>query len=160
MPQLDAEGRIVTRRRTLSVKIPKGVAGGQRIRLAGQGGPGLGGAPAGDLYLEVVLEPHRLYHVDGRDVYVDLPVAPWEAALGDTVTVPTLGGKVELRIPPGSQSGSKLRLKGRGLPGNPPGDQYVVLEVVAPKADSDAARTLYEKMKREMAFDPRANLGE
>ena len=158
IPELDGEGRVVTRTHTLNVQIPKGVTEGQRIRLAGQGGPGLGGAAAGDLYLEVALAPHRLYHVSGRDVYLDLPVAPWEAALGDTVTTPTLGGKVDLKIPPGSQSGTKLRLKGRGLPGNPPGDQYVVLDIVTPKADTDTARTLYAQMKRELAFDPRAHL--
>ena len=159
VPELDDEGRVVTRAHTLNVQIPKGVTEGRRIRLAGQGGPGLGGAPAGDLYLEVILTPHRLYHVAGQDVYLDLPVAPWEAALGDTVTAPTLGGKVDLKIPSGSQSGTKLRLKGRGLPGNPSGDQYVVLDIVIPKADTDNARALYARMKREMAFDPRANLG-
>ena len=157
-PELDGEGRMVTRTRTLNVRIPKGVTEGQRIRLAGQGGPGLGGAPPGDLFLEVVLEPHRLYRAEGRDVYIELPVAPWEAALGRTVTVPTLGGKVDLKIPPGAQAGARLRLKGRGLPGRPPGDQYVVLEVVAPKAETAAARALYEQMEREMAFDPRAKL--
>ncbi len=159
VPELDDEGRVVTRARTLSVQIPTGVTEGQRLRLTGQGGPGLGGAAAGDLYLEVILTPHRLYHVAGQDVYLDLPVAPWEAALGDTVTAPTLGGKVDLKIPSGSRSGTKLRLKGRGLPGNPPGDQYVVLDIVIPEADSDEARALYAQMKRRMAFDPRANLG-
>lgn len=159
VPELDAEGRLVTCPRTLKVKIPKGVTQGQRIRLAGQGGPGLGGAPAGDLYLEMVLAPHRLYHATGRDIHLDLPVAPWEVALGETVTVPTLGGNVELRIPPGSEAGTRLRLKGRGLPGNPPGDQYVVLEIVTPRADTDRARALYGQMKQEMAFDARAYLG-
>ena len=124
-----------------------------------QGGPGLGGTSTGDLYLEVVLAPHRHFHVTGRDVYLDLPVAPWEAALGAAVTVPTLGGKVDLRIPPGSQSGSRLRLRGRGLPGSPPGDQFAVLEIVTPKANTDRTRALYEQMKREMGFDPRAGLG-
>ncbi len=157
-PELDERGRLVTRTHTLNVKVPRGVTEGQRIRLAGQGGPGLGGASAGDLYLEVVLEPHRLYHVVGRDVYVDLPVAPWEAALGETVTVPTLGGTVDLKIPSGSQSGTSLRLQGRGLPGTPAGDQYVVLKVLAPKAETERARALYAQMKREMAFNPRANL--
>lgn len=159
VPELNDEGRVVTRARTLNVKIPKGVTEGRRIRLAGQGGPGLGGAAAGDLYLEVMFTPHRLYHVAGQDVYLDLPVTPWEAALGDTVTAPTLGGQVDLKIPSGSQSGTKLRLKGRGLPGKPPGDQYVVLDIVIPEADTDKARALYAQMKREMAFDPRANLG-
>ncbi len=159
VPEVDANGHVTTRTRTLNVKIPKGVREGQRIRLAGQGGPGIGGAPAGDLYLEVLFEPNHTFRTDGRDVYVDLPVTPWEAALGRSVPVPTLGGTVDLKIPPGSQSGTKLRLKGRGLPGKPPGDQYVVLEVVAPKADTPEARALYERMEREMAFDPRAKLG-
>lgn len=160
VPEVDDSGHVVTRVRTLNVKIPAGVSQGQRIRLAGQGGPGIGGAPAGDLYLEVVLEPHRLYEIDGRDVYLDLPVAPWEAALGDTVAVPTLGGRVGLKIPPGSRSGARLRLKGRGLPGDPPGDQFVVLEMVTPSAETEASRALYARMKREMPFDPRADLGE
>ncbi len=158
VPELDDNGRLVTRPRTLNVKIPKGITGGQRIRLAGQGGPGLGGAPAGDLYLEIVFAEHPLYEVAGRDLYLHLPLTPWEAALGDTVTAPTLGGKVELRIPPGSQSGNRLRLKGRGLPGNPPGNQYVVLDVVTPRADSDRARALYEQMKRELPFNPRSDM--
>jgi len=157
-PERDHSGRAVNRRRSLNVKIPRGVTEGQRIRLGGQGGPGFGGTRDGDLYLEVRFEPHRLFRADGRDVHLKLPVAPWEVALGRSVTVPTLGGRVELRIPAGSQSGSSLRLKGRGLPGSPAGDQYVVLEMVTPKADTDAARALYERMERELAFDPRAGL--
>ena len=159
VPELDEQGHVTTRTRTLHVTIPKGVVQGQRIRLAGQGGPGLGGAAAGDLYLEVVFSLHPLFHADGRDVHLDLPVAPWEAALGATVTVPTLGGDVELKVPPGSRTGTKLRLKGRGLSGNPPGDQYVELEIQTPEAETDDARALYERMQREMAFDPRAGLG-
>jgi curved DNA-binding protein len=158
-PKLDEAGHVVMQPRNLNVKIPKGVTQGQRIRLAGQGGPGLAGAPNGDLYLEVVFEPHVTYHVDGHDVYIDLPVAPWEAALGRKVTVPTLGGKVDLKLPSNSQTGNRLRMKGRGLPGKQTGDQYVTLEVVVPKAETDEARALYEQMEREMAFDPRANLG-
>ncbi len=159
VPELDSSGHMVTRPRTLKVKIPQGVTQGQRIRLAGQGAPGMGGAEPGDLYLEVHLKPHPLFHVDGKDVYLDLPIAPWEAALGDTVKVPTLGGPVDLKIPPGSGSGARLRLKGRGMPGQPPGDQYVVLKVVVPEARTDAERALYEKMKNELAFDARAHLG-
>ncbi len=159
LPELDEEGRLATRPHTLNVRIPKGVVPGQRIRLGGQGGPGLGGAAAGDLYLEVAFEPHRLFEVVGRDVYLDLPVAPWEAALGETVTTPTLAGNVELKVPPGSQTGTRLRLKGRGLPGKPAGDQYVVLEIHTPKAETGGERALYERMKQEMAFDPRAGLG-
>ncbi len=158
-PAHDRSGRLVQRPRRLRVRIPKGVVEGQRIRLAGQGGPGAGGAPSGDLYLEIAFAPHRLFRPEGRDVYLELPVAPWEAALGRSVRVPTLGGTVDLRIPAGTRSGAKLRLKGRGLPGSPPGDQYVVVQIVAPRADSARARELYERMERELAFDPRAELG-
>jgi len=156
---LDDTGHLVTRPHTLNVKIPKGIMEGQRIRLAGQGGPGLGGGPPGDLYLEIGIQPHRLFRIDKRDIYLDLPVTPWEAALGQTVTVPTLAGQVELKIPPGSQSGKKLRLKGRGLPGKTAGDQYVVLRMVTPRADTPQARALYEKMARELPMEPRAELG-
>lgn len=159
LPELDEQSRLVTRPHTLNVRIPKGVMQGQRIRLGGQGGPGLGGASPGDLYLEVAFAPHRLFHAVGRDVFLDLPVAPWEAALGETVTAPTLGGDVELKVPPGSQTGTRLRLKGRGLPGPPAGDQYVVLEIRTPAAESEDARALYERMKRDLAFDPRTGLG-
>ena len=159
LPELDEQGRVATRTHTLNVKIPKGVVQGQRIRLGGQGGPGLGGAAPGDLYLEVVFAPHRLFEVVGRDVHLDLPVAPWEAALGATVTVPTLGGDVELKVPADSQTGTRLRLKGRGLPGASAGDQYVELEIRTPKAETSEARALYERMRQEMAFDPRAGLG-
>jgi curved DNA-binding protein len=145
--------------RTLRVKIPGGVTDRRQIRLAGQGQAGLGGGPAGDLYLEVVLDPHPMFSVDGRDVTVTVPVAPWEAALGATVEVPTLAGAVDLKVPAGSQSGRKLRLKGRGLGGASPGDQYVVLQIVNPPLDTDKARSLYEKMAEELAFDPRRHPG-
>jgi curved DNA-binding protein len=157
-PQMDDGGRVTVKPRTLKVTIPPGVTEGQRIRLAGQGSAGVGGGPAGDLYLEIHLRPHRLFQVDGRDVTLTLPIAPWEAALGATVQTPTLAGPVELRIPSNAKAGQRLRLKGRGLPGNPPGDQYVVLKVVAPPADTPRAQELYEQMKREMSFDPRAEL--
>lgn len=153
------DGNTATQGRTLQVRIPAGIVTGQQIRLAGQGSAGFGGGPAGDLYLEVELEPHPLYRVEGRDVHLHLPVAPWEAALGATLTVPTLGGKVELKIPAGARAGQTLRLKGRGLPGKTPGDQYVVLQIVAPQADNPEKRALYERMAREMAFNPRSHLG-
>ena len=158
-PQLDDQGHVVVNTRTLNVKIPKGITAGQQIRLAGQGGPGSGGGQAGDLYLEIEFEPHPLYEVDGRDVYLHLPVAPWEAALGARIQVPTLGGKVDLKVPAGSQTGKKLRLKGRGLPGRTPGDQYVVLRIVTPPARTEAARQLYQRMANEMSwFNPREEL--
>ena len=141
--------------RTLSVRIPKGITEGQRIRLGGQGGAGAGGRPAGDLYLTVSHAAHPLFRTEGRDVHLKLPVAPWEAALGATVAVPTLGGKVDLKIPRGSRSGRSLRLKARGLPGRPNGDQYVTLEIVTPPADTPEAESLYRKMAESMPFDPR-----
>ncbi len=159
VPEIDVEGRITHRPRTLSVRIPRGVIEGQQIRLAGQGLPGLHGGPNGDLYLEVQFLPHPIYQVTGKDVHVRLPVAPWEAALGATVNAPTLGGPVTLKVPPGSPSGKRLRLKGRGLPGSPPGDAYVVLEIVVPPADTEKARRAYRRMAEEMPFDPRAGLG-
>ena len=157
-PELTNDGRVVTRDRTLHVKIPKGIRDGQQIRLAGQGGPGIGKGKTGDLFLEVELRSGDRYRVDNTDVYLNLPVAPWEAALGATVTAPLLSGNVNLKIPAGSNQGSKLRLKGKGIPAKQPGDLYVVLDVTLPPADSDEAKALYEKMSKEMAFDPRASL--
>ena len=143
--------------RTLSVRIPRGITEGQRIRLSGQGAVGTGGGPTGDLYLAVTHAAHPLFRAEGRDVHLALPVAPWEAALGATVAVPTLGGKVDLKIPRGSKAGRTLRLKGRGLPGRPNGDQYVALEIVVPPADTPEAESLYRKMAESMRFDPRAD---
>ncbi|HUN27803.1 MAG TPA: DnaJ C-terminal domain-containing protein [Steroidobacteraceae bacterium] len=157
-PHATADGRVETATHTVRVSIPAGVTEGQLVRLAGQGEPAAGGGRPGDLYLEIHIRPHSLYSLEGRDVTLSLPIAPWEAALGATVKTPTLGGAVELRIPAGSQSESKLRLRGRGLPGEPPGDQYVVLKVVLPAASSPQARALYEQMQREIPFDPRADL--
>ena len=138
--EIGPDGRPSVKTRTLNVRIPKGVRQGQHIRLTGQGSAGMGGGKPGDLYLEVEFKPHRYYRVEGKDVFIDLPVTPWEAALGATVQVPTLGGKVDLKIPGGTQSGKKLRLKDRGLPGSPPGDQIVTLRIETPPADS-ALRT-------------------
>ncbi len=157
--EIDAQGRARPKERTLSVRIPQGVRQGQQIRLAGQGGAGLGRGESGDLFLEVGFRPHRLYRVEGSDVYLDLPVAPWEAALGASIKVPTPAGNVDLKIPPNSASGRKLRLKARGIPGKQPGDLYVVLRVVLPQADSDDARAAYDRLKQSLDFDPRAGLG-
>jgi curved DNA-binding protein len=159
VPEVDPQGRVHERTETLDVRIPAGIQEGQRVRLAGKGEPGMGGGPPGDLFLEIQFEPHPWLRVDGRDLYMDLPVTPWEAMLGRKVAVPTLGGTVDLQVPAGSQSGRRLRLKGRGLPGNPPGDQYVVLQIHAPPADSPEARELYEQMERRMPMNPRASLG-
>lgn len=158
IPKMDNRGQVSNEMRTLNVRIPPGIQQGQQIRLAGQGNPGMGKGGAGDLYLEITISPHPLYRLDGRDLYLTLPIAPWEAALGATLTVPTLGGKVETKIPPGSQSGQRLRLRGRGMPGATAGDQYVILEIVTPRADTDRAQELYRQMARELAFNPRAHL--
>jgi curved DNA-binding protein len=160
IPELDGEGRMSMREHTLNVKIPRGILPGQQIRLAGQGGPGTGEGKAGDLYLEIEFRPHRWYRVEGRDVYLDLPVAPWEAVLGASVKAPAPGGAVELKIPPNSAADRKLRLKGRGIPASPPGDYYVVLQVALPPADSEAARATYARMGEQFrSFNPRAELG-
>jgi curved DNA-binding protein len=156
VPAFDASGRVSYRDRTLNVKIPKGVCAGQVIRLAGQGAPGPGGAPDGDLLLEVGFRPHPVYRVDGRDLLLTVPVAPWEAALGAVVPVHLPGGEVRMRVPEGAQSGGQLRLRGKGIPGEPPGDAIVDLRVVLPPAGTPRARQLYETMARELAFDPRA----
>lgn len=160
IPEVDDQGRLATREHALNVKIPRGILPGQQIRLAGQGAPGVGDGKAGDLYLEIEFRPHPLYRVEGRDVHLDLPVAPWEAALGAAVKAPTPGGTVELKVPPDSTAGRKLRLKGRGIPANPPGDFYVVLQIALPPADSEAAKALYRGMGEQFpSFNPRARLG-
>ncbi len=157
--QTDGRGQVTTRQHQITFKVPQGVRPGQRIRLGGQGAPGTGGGEPGDLYLEVEFSPHALYRVDKHDVYLDLPVAPWEAALGAEVTAPTPSGQVELKIPPNSATGRKLRLKGRGLPGATPGDFYFVLQMVTPSADSGSAKTFYDSMARHFkTFSPRARL--
>ncbi|MDA8349092.1 MAG: DnaJ domain-containing protein [Pseudomonadota bacterium] len=159
-PDVKADGSLDVRAHAVRVSIPAGVTDGQLIRLAGQGERSAGGARAGDLYLEVHVRPHRLYQLEGRDVTLTLPIAPWEAALGATVTVPTLGGPVDMQVPSGAQSGQKLRLRGRGLPGQPPGDAYVQLKIVVPPASSPQARAAYEEMRAKLGtFDPRADLG-
>jgi curved DNA-binding protein len=158
-PERDAQGRVVTRERSLSVTIPKGVLPGQQLRLAGQGHPGSNGGASGDLFLEILLQPDPRYRVEGRDVYENVPVAPWEAALGAQIDVPTPSGQVEVTVPPGSQTGRKLRLKGRGIPGLTAGDLYLILDVVLPPARDERARELYQAMAREMAFNPRAGIG-
>lgn len=155
VPSVDERGHVMLAEHSLNVRIPKGVRAGQLIRLAGQGSPGLGGGPPGDLYLEIHFKPHSRYRVEGRDVYATLPLAPWEAALGASVKAMVPDGAVEVRIPEGSQAGRKLRLKGRGIPGTPPGDLYLVMEVVLPPASNPKARALYETMQRELAFNPR-----
>jgi curved DNA-binding protein len=157
-PELDESGHVFTKERTLNVKIPKGVMQGQRIRLTGQGSPGHGGGKAGDLYLEIEFRPHRFYRPEEKDISLSLPVTPWEAALGATVKVPTPAGPVDLKIPAGSASGRKLRLKGRGIPTSSPGDFFVTIDVTLPPATSDTDKALYKKMQQEMPYNPRGHL--
>ena len=157
VPKVDANGRIALETRTLNVKIPKGIREGQIIRLAGQGAAGLGDGKPGDLLLEVSFRPHARYRADGRDLHVTLPVAPWEAALGAVVPVETPDGTLNVRIPAGAQSGRRLRVRGKGIPADPPGDLFLEIQVVLPDASTPKARELYETMARDLAFDPRAD---
>ena len=144
---------------TLNVKIPAGVKSGQQIRLSGQGAPGVNKGQRGDLYLTVDVTKHPLFEVKDNDIYLTLPLTPWEAALGATLLVPTLSGKIDLKIPAGSQGGQKLRIKNRGLPGATPGNQYVLLKIITPPANTDAAKELYQKMAEVMPFNPRSSMG-
>ncbi len=142
---------------TLEVTIPPGVTDGQRIRLAGEGGRGSGSGAAGDLYLVARIAPHPRYRLDGRDIYVDLPLAPWEAALGTTVSMQTPGGEAKVKAPPGSSTGRRLRLRGEGMP-NPrgtPGDLYAVVKIMVPRRSTPRERELFEALARESNFDPR-----
>ena len=142
--------------RQLDVNIPKGIRAGQHLRLAGQGAPGSHGAPAGDLFLEIEFNPHPRFRVDGRDVYFDLPLTPWEAALGASVDAPTPEGSVQLTVPAGSAAGRKLRLKGKGIPSQPPGDLYAVLTIALPPADSQSAKDAYAALAKAFElYNPR-----
>jgi len=144
---------------TLKVKIPAGVKSGQQIRLAGQGAQGVHGGPRGNIYLTVHVEKHSIFDVMENDIYLTLPITPWEAALGATIVVPTLAGKIDLKIPPGSQGGQKLRLKNRGMPGVTHGNQYVLLKIITPPPKTEAATELYKKMAEVMPFNPRDKMG-
>lgn len=145
--------------KTLQVRIPKGVHQGGQIRLPKQGRPGRNPNQVGDLYLEVSFRPHAFYHVDGKDIMLDLPVAPWEAALGASVQIPTPAGKVDLKIPAGSSHGRKLRIKGRGIPAKVPGDMYVAITIALPPAATDANKKAYKAFADAVDFDPRAKMG-
>ena len=159
MPTQDANGHVSTQERKLDVSIPKGIKAGQNLRLAGQGGPGMGAGAAGDLYLEIDFHPNPIYRVDGKDVYLDLPLAPWEAALGTTVNIPTpADSTLELKIPAGTATGRKMRLKGKGIPSKEAGDLYVVPNIVLPSADSDAQKEAYQSLEKAFDFNPRTHL--
>ena len=159
MPTQDANGHVSTQERKLDVSIPKGIKAGQNLRLAGQGGPGMGTGGAGDLYLEIDFHTNPTYRVDGKDVYLDLPLAPWEAALGTTVNIPTpAGSTLELKIPAGTATGRKMRLKGKGIPSKEAGDLYVVPNIVLPSADTDAQKEAYQSLEKAFDFNPRTHL--
>ena len=158
VPEIEA-GHLVLKERVLNVKVPRGILAGQTIRLSGQGARSPADGTAGDLYIEVDFQPHALYKADGRDLYLELPVTPWEAALGATVKTPTPGGTVDLKIPPGSRAGARLRLKGRGIPASPPGDLYVVLQLALPPAADDKAKAAYQAFAAALPFNPRTQLG-
>jgi len=159
VPQAAADGSVHLQDRSITVHVPKGILEGQHIRLPGHGMPAPGGSTPGDLFLEVSFAPHPVYRSDGRDLYLELPVAPWEAALGGKVMMPTPDGKVALTIPANARSGQKLRLKGKGLPGTPPGDIYATLRIVNPEVTTEEARAFFEQMAREVPFNPRAGIG-
>lgn len=153
---VDEQGHVKTEPHSLHITIPKGIIEGQQIRLEGQGMPGMGGGPNGDLFLEIAFAEHPLFHAEGRDLYHSLPITPWEAALGATVTVPTLGGNVDLKIPAGSQGGQKLRLKNRGLASaKKTGHQYVTLRIIVPEAKTEEQKKLYREMAKIMTENPR-----
>ena len=157
-PSITPDGKMEYKPVNLDVKIPKGIKNGQKIRLAGQGSPGYNGGEAGDLFITVDFEKHPVYRVEEADVYVNLPVAPWEAALGASVNVQTPTGNLSVKIPAGSLQGKKLRLKEKGIPSKTPGDLYFVVNIVLPPANDEKSRKVYESMK-ELNFNPRANFG-
>ncbi|MEB8494715.1 J domain-containing protein, partial [Acidithiobacillus ferriphilus] len=158
VPTMGPGGRMRREARRLTVKIPKGIRAGQRLRMAGQGAPGMGGGPNGDLYLHIQFQPHPKFRVEGSDLYHDLHITPWEAALGASVEVPTLDGDVRMKIPAGSASGQKLRLSQKGLPGSggkAPGDLYAVIQIVVPKKISEPEKTLWNQLAEISDFHPR-----
>ena len=161
VPEMTPEGVLRRVPQTLRVRVPKGVTDGQRLRVRGRGGPGAGGGPPGDLYLNIALEPHPLFKPSGHDLYLELPITPWEAALGGEAEVPTLAGRVKVTVPPGSRAGQKLRLAGKGLP-TPKGghgDVYCVLQIVSPPVLSERERELYRELARASSFNPRRHFG-
>lgn len=158
VPDVQKSGQTSHSSRTVKLKIPKGVTQNQQIRLQGQGGK-LEGAASGDLYIEINIDPHAYFQLQGKDVCLDLPITPWEAALGTSVKVPTLSGNVSLKIPKGAFSGQKLRLKDKGLPGDPPGAQLVILKIVVPKANTPEIESLYQQLADSNTENPRITLG-
>jgi len=161
MPEYDQHGRLRRVPHNFSARIPKGVADGERLRLAGKGGTGFNGGRNGDLYLNIRLLPHKLFRATGRDLYLDVPLAPWEAVLGTTVEIPTLGGPVRLRVRPNTQAGQQLRLAKRGLPKpGHEGDLYAIVQIVVPPESSAEEQALYRQLGKASKFNPRAHLEE
>ena len=159
VPEPGPDGRVQRRTKTLKVKVPAGVRDGQHIRLKGQGSQGMGGGPNGDLYLDIRIAPHPHFRLEGADLYLTLPITPWEAALGTSIQVPTMSGKVTLKIPAGAKEGQKLRLRGKGMPGKQAGDQYVVLQIAMPPEQTERSRELFRELAGEVPFNPREHLG-
>jgi curved DNA-binding protein len=162
VPEYDENGFPHRVRRAFKARIPKGATDGQRLRLPGKGGKGLNGGRDGDLYLNIALHPHRLFRVSGHDLYLDLPLAPWEAVLGTTVQAPTLGGSVRLKVPPGTHAGQRLRLARRGLPKphGGEGDLFAIVQITVPTAMSERERALFKELAEASAFNPREHFGE
>ena len=162
VPEHGEDGFVRRVPRTFKVRIPKGATNGQRLRLPGRGGKGFHGGRDGDLYLNIVVHPHPLFRVDGHDLYVDLPLAPWEAVLGATVEVPTLGGPVHLKVPPNARAGQQLRLAKRGLPRphGAEGDLYAIVQIVVPAATSERERELFRELAQSSTFNPRGRFQE
>lgn len=157
LPHYGDQGRLPDQVKTLKIKIPAGVGDGERIRLKGQGGPGFGNGPAGDLYLRIRLVPHPLFDVSGRDLSITVPISPWEAALGARVTVPTLQGKITLTVAAASQTGQRLRMKGKGLSSKTAvGDLFAILKVVMPSVKNEKTNALWQQLAEQAAFDPRS----
>ena len=159
MPEYDAQGRVHRVPQVFKARIPKGATDGQKMRLPGKGGKGFNGGPNGDLYLNIALHPHPLFRPDGHDLFLDLPITPWEAALGAEIEVPTLDGSVRMKIPAGTPAGRKLRLPGRGLPKpkEGAGDQYVIVQIATPTELSDAEKALYQQLADGSTFNPRGH---
>jgi curved DNA-binding protein len=159
--EVGEDGQFRRTTRTVKVRIPKGATDGQRLRVPGKGGPGQGGARPGDLYVNIQLRPHDLFRVTGHDLYLEVPVAPWEAALGAEVQIPTLDGRVALKVPAASRAGQKLRVRGKGLPkpGGGEGDLYAVLQIVTPSVLSEREKELYRELEQASSFNPRAHFG-
>jgi len=159
VPELDDNGVAHRVPRVVTVRIPRGVTDGQKLRVPGKGGKGVRGGRAGDLYLDIAVTPHRLFRADGRDLFVDLPLAPWEAVLGASIALPTPAGTVNLKVPSGTRAGQQLRLAGRGLarPDGSAGNLFAIVQIAVPTVTDDAQRTLYRQLADASSFNPRAH---